>query len=217
MKKINFSILSTLLFANTVLASSLDTNGFGIGAKVSTLGIGVELIKPMNNIDWRIGYNNYDLNLNQTIDGTDYNANLKLQSLAAIANWHPMGNGFFMSGGAVSTDNKLDATATANLQDPILIGDTKITQGTVKADIKFNEVAPYVGIGYRQQANKSQGWGFSYEAGILLQQNPSISLSESTGLVSQADLNKEIEKARDDINKLKSIPVLSIGAHYNFQ
>ena len=179
--------------------------------------MGVEAVKPINNnLDLRLGVNKFDYDTDETLDGVDYTATLGMQTVAALADFRPMNNGFFISGGVMQNSNEIDATATVTAADPVTIGTNTITSGVVNSGISFDDVSPYVGIGYRQPASAKSGWSLAAEAGVLLQGDPNITLKESTGTVSQADIDAEIASVRDDVDALKNLPVLSIGAVYNF-
>lgn len=203
-----------------LLAGNAAAGGFseiGVGAKVGTLGLGIEGIKPVApKLDLRLGLNKFDYEADETFDNTDYSAKLNMQTIAALADWHPANNGFFISGGAMLNDNKLDASANVTAADPVTIGTKTITSGKVTTGISFDDVSPYLGIGYRQPFNGVKGWSFVAEAGVLFQGNPKITLAESTGTVSQSDIDDEINKIRDDVDVLKNLPVISLGAVYRF-
>lgn len=220
MKKTYVAVIClAMLTANAFADSTTDMKlaGVGVGAKVSTLGLGLEGIKPINNkLDLRLGVNKFDYDADETLDGTDYKAKLGMQTVAALADFRPVSNGFFVSGGVMMNDNNLDASATVTATDPVTIGTKTITSGTVTSGISFDDMSPYVGIGYRKPAGHAKGWAFTTEAGILLQGDPKITVKESTGTVAQSDIDAEIESVRDDVDALKNLPVISLGAVYNF-
>lgn len=215
MKKSCFALLGIVLLAGNAFAGG--TPGMGVGAKVGTLGLGIEAIKPIApKLDLRLGLNKFSYDADETLDNTDYKAKLDMQTIAALADWHPANNGFFISGGAMSNNNKLDANAAVTAAVPVIIGNDTITSGTVTSSISFDDVSPYLGIGYRKPFSGVKGWSFASEAGVLFQGDPKVALSESTGTVTQADIDAEIVSIRNDVDALKNIPVLSLGAVYQF-
>jgi len=226
MKKHAIATMTLFLLAGNAFAGGSATGmgieGVSVGAKVGTLGLGLEAIKPVNNnLDLRVGVNKFDFDANETLDGVDYTATLGMQNVSALADYRPAGSGFFISGGVMMNDNNLNASATATRDEPIFIGedgdfDTKIDSGSVTADISFDDVSPYLGVGYRKPVSSAKGLSFAADAGVLLQGDPKIALTESTGTVSQSDIDAEIESIRDDVDALKNLPVISLGVVYNF-
>ena len=220
MKNYTLTAMTLALLAGNAFAggtASMGVEGIGVGAKVGTLGLGLEAIKPVNNnLDLRVGVNKFDYDANETLDGVDYTATLGMQTVSALADFHPAANGFFVSGGIMANDNNLNATAAVTAAEPVTIGTNTITSGTVTSDISFDDLSPYVGVGYRKPVSSAKGLTFAADAGVLLQGDPKIALTESTGTVSQSDIDAEIASVRDDVDALKNLPVISLGVVYNF-
>lgn len=215
MKKYGFTLLGIVLLASNTMADS--STGMGVSAKAGTLGLGIEAIKPIsNNFDLRIGLNKFDYDANETLDSVDYQAKLNMKTVAALADWHPAGNGFIASSGVMFNDNRLNASATVTVADPITIGTSTITSGVVKSGISFEDMSPYLGIGYRQPFAGTKGWLLSADAGVLFQGKPKVTLTESTGTVSQSNIDTEIASIKHDVDALKQIPVVSLGIAYKF-
>ncbi|MBU0655828.1 MAG: hypothetical protein KJ914_11980 [Gammaproteobacteria bacterium] len=212
-RTLSITFISTALLAMATHTVQADT---AVAGKVGTLGLGVEAIKPLEKVDLRFGVNKLDYDHNDTLDGTNYNVDLGLQTVTALVDWHPKQNGFFVSGGAMINDNKLTASATAvGTED---IGGANPNAGvTISSGISFDDVSPYLGIGYRKSGHK--GWGFTAEAGVLYQGTPDVSLttSDANFNTNQADnIAQEEANIRNDLDALKYMPVVSIGAVYNF-
>lgn len=206
---LSVSLLFTLLVGNAYADTS-------VGAKIGTLGLGVEVIKPLEKVDLRFGVNKFDYNHNDTLDGTPYDVDLGMQTVSALVDWRPAQNGFFVSGGAMLNNNKLDATATANNTD---IGGANLVAGTITSGISFDDVSPYLGVGYRSKATEKKGWGFTAEAGVLAQGKPKVDLTTSDAafnVANAAAIEQEKANIRKDLDALEYMPVISIGAVYNF-
>ncbi|OQX00477.1 MAG: hypothetical protein BWK73_48335 [Thiothrix lacustris] len=215
MKKHTIATITLLLLASNAFAGG--SSSMGVGAKVGTLGLGLEAVKPVsNNLDLRVGVNKFDYDATETLDGVDYTATLGMQTISALADFRPAGNGFFVSGGVMMNDNKLNASAMVTAAEPVTIGANTITSGTVTSDISFDDVSPYVGVGYRKPVSSAKGLTFAVDAGVLVQGDPKIALAESTGTVAQSDIDAEIASVRSDVDALKNVPVISLGVVYNF-
>lgn len=214
-------IIALAIISNTALADETNLKNMAVGAKVSTLGLGVEIIKPVKNVDLRFGINHAGYDHTGDVDGTEYNLDLSAQTITALADWHPSKkSGFFVSGGAMINDNQIDGTATAgnNSNETIKIGGTEITEGKVNTSIGFDDVNPYVGIGYRKPIAGKKGWGFTSELGMLYQGSPNVDLSVTGAdvAITDADIAAEEAKMEDDIKDFKYYPVASVGLVYNF-
>ncbi len=90
MKKYALTAMTLALLAGNAFAggtAGLGVEGFGVGAKVGTLGLGLESIKQVNNnLDLRVGVNKFDYDANETLDGVDYTATtLGMQTVSALA------------------------------------------------------------------------------------------------------------------------------------
>ena len=197
-----------------------------VNAKLSTLGFGLEAALPMTQtIDARIGFNTYSYGYNKAITSsgntTDFNGNLKLQSLQALADWHPWEGSFRVSGGLAYNNNKFDMKATPS-GGSINVGGVPYPTpagASVNATIDFNKVAPYLGIGWGR-TQKNTGLSFTSDIGILFQGTPNSSIT-TTGISDPSgtlatDTTKANADMKDALKNFKMYPVISIGIGYTF-
>ena len=97
---------------------------------------------------------------------------------------------------------------------PEMIGSTVYTPeeiGTLKGNLDYDDVAPYVGLGYGRAFGKEAQWVFSFDIGVLFQ-TFDVSLSVD-GLLSQdpefqSDLKQEEDDVDDELDIIKVYPVL---------
>lgn len=192
-----------------------------LGLKVGTLGIGVEGTYELSP-KWglRGGFNRYDYGYEDDLDGVDYDGDLELSSIALLADYRPFESGFRISGGALLNDNAIKGVALpANAYD---IGDETYTlaeTGVLSATADFDDVSPYLGIGY--DFGSSSNLRFNIELGVLLQGSPSVEILSTGGTLSsdpafQAELESEARFYEDDLEDYDIYPVLSIGLLYTF-
>ncbi len=114
---------------------------------------------------------------------------------------------------------EVDSKATASYQ----IGDTTYNAGevgTLKGKIDFNDIAPYLGLGWDTSFGKDKGFGFLFELGAIYQGSPDVDLS-ADGLLAndqtfQNNLAKEEENMQSDVDDYKFYPVVSLGLNYRF-
>lgn len=217
MKKI---ILAITLSALTLPAYA-DTT---VNGKLSTLGLGVEAAFPMmESVDARLGLNTYKYNYNKATTSkgltTNYDGKLNLESLEALADWHPWKSSFRVSGGLMYNNNKFTMTGKPSA-GVINIGGTPFPAAgaSLNATIDFSKVAPYLGIGWGRTP-KNTGLSFTSDIGILFQGSPNSNIT-TTGITPSAALTTSTAQANADLkDALKSFniyPVLSIGVGYTF-
>jgi hypothetical protein len=112
----------------------------------------------------------------------------------------------------------LSVTPTSN----ITFGGTTFTPteaGTVKGEMDFNAIAPYVGLGL--EATFIDGMlALGFEGGVMFQGEPSVSLSGNGTLASDptfnAELNQEEKQIEDDLAFLAYYPVLRLYMTFRF-
>ena len=158
------------------------------------------------------------LNERRVEDGIAYDAKLKADRTALLADWFPFGGGFRFTGGITSSKYSLDLLATGS-GGSITVGNTTYT--TTSADrfnvkVKLPSSMPYVGLGWGHQVNT--GLRFSFDIGAKLgKATLSYALSGPwTSRVSQADIDAELAELRDGVGKIKLVPQLTLGLGYSF-
>ncbi len=159
-----------------------------------------------------------NVNERRTEDGIVYDATLKGDRTALLADWFVFGGSFRFTGGITSSKYSLDLLANG-AGGRITVGNTTYT--TTAADrfnvkIKMPSSMPYVGLGWGHQANT--GLRFSFDIGAKLgKANLSYALSGPwTSSVSQADIDAELSELRDGVGKIKLLPQLTLGLGYSF-
>jgi len=195
-----------------------------IGVKASTLGFGGDVIvKATDNLNARLGVQGFTYDVNKTESGIEYDADIKLLSGLVTADWFPFGGCFHLSAGALVNGNKVDATGKAQGGTTFNIGGTIYTAaqtGALNANIDFNTLAPYVGIGWGNPVKKDSGWSMFFDLGVAFQGSPDVELTATGPIASdptfQANLARERAELEDDIDEYKYYPVVSIGVSYNF-
>ena len=211
-----------------VFTSTGYTRSSSIGLKVSTLGAGLEVERSFTeSIGVRIGVNYFPYDHTDTLDDIEYNVDLKLMSLSALLDWHPFKGSFRISGGVLYNGNEIEADAKPSVS--YMIGDTTYTAsdvGTLKGKIDFNDIAPYLGLGWDTSFGKDNGFGFLFELGAIYQGSPDVELSADGTIASnpshplyqqfQSNLAKEEENMQSDVDDYKFYPVVSLGLSYRF-
>ena len=207
--------LSAPAFAETNNASAdLDVH-------LSTLGYGLGIAFPMtDSIDGRVGFNQFNKNINKTSDQVNYTGDLKLSSFEALADWHLFNGVTHLTAGLMYNNNKLALTAVPSGSNFTINGNTypSSTVGTMTAAVDFNKVAPYLGFGWSGQA-KNTGFSFKSDFGILFQGKPKASVTCTNPTASAtlaADCNAAQTTLSDDLKSYRYYPVISLGIGYAF-
>lgn len=183
------------------LYTQLSTNGLGIGYAVSV------------SEDWAVRgqYNSYQRSFSGDVgdfgSSARLTADINLSTFQALGDWYPTDSGFRVTGGLVVNNNKITLSGTG-----ATVGSS--TNQTVNSEIKMSDgISPYLGIGYATKPKYAKGFGFNLDVGVMFQ-NPKASLTASGA--SQSDIDAQLVKVQDAMDKLKYMPVFGLGVSYSF-
>jgi hypothetical protein len=154
----------------------------------------------------------------RTEDGISYDAKLKLNRAALLADWFPFAGSFRLTTGITSNQYKLDLLATG-AGGSLTIGNTRYTttaNDQFRVLVKFPSSTPYFGVGWGH--GMGSGLRFSFDVGAKFgKATVSYALSGPVAQqVSQADIDAELKELRDGVGKVKAVPQLSFGLGYSF-
>lgn len=221
MKRKHIALALPILLA----ATPASATGIDFGLNAGTLGAGPQLgitIVP-DTFRARLATGFLDYSDTVTADEIEYSGDLKLRNAALIGDYHPFGGVFRLSAGAVLNANEFSATGT------VIDGTTYTADGvsytasagdSVNADVDFDAVAPYVGIGWGS-AGRNSGLSLSADIGVMFQGSPSASIDIETSNASvQAQADQYAARAESDLNDeldgFELYPVVQLGAIYRF-
>lgn len=204
-------------------APALSTADVGLGAKLGTLGAGVELTKDVTRkINGRVGVNVLTYDTSGSESDVDYTIDLELSSVTAILDWHPFGGGVRVSAGVAFNGNELSMVGKPT-NTSYTIGDTTYTPsevGTLRGNVTFDDVTPYLGIGWGNAVSPNDRFTFSLDVGVLFQGDTTADLTADGTLASdptfQAELAKEEQNLNEALDDFELYPVLSVGFAYRF-
>ena len=124
-------------------------------------------------------------------------------------------------GGVMYNDNHIDINSepAATFE----IGDTTYSTqdaGTLEGKVDFNDIMPYIGIGWDTSFGKNNRFGLLVDLGVVYQGSPDVDLSADGPLASnqafQNDLQTEEDKLKEDLEAYEYYPVIGIGLSYRF-
>lgn len=218
------SILRPAVASLLLLPALASAEGFNVSARTSTLGLGLEAGYAFNDyVNLRVALNNYNYDYDTTEDDIRYDFDLELESTALLLDIHPFAGAFRVTAGMLDNKNRLEGQAEAT--GSYDIGDVSYTNeevGTLFSRVQLGEDNPfYLGLGWSQALGET-GWGFGFDAGVVLLGDSEVELLPQGGSLIddpafQADIAAEEESAEADINEsFETYPVLSLGVTYQF-
>jgi hypothetical protein len=199
---------------------SAVADDFWLGAKVGTLGIGLEAAwRPIPWMDVRVGGNGYDYKEYGSQAGINYNATLHLSTYYITGNLLFPGSPFRITLGAYSNGNEVRMISAEEAS--YNVGGTSYSAadvGTLNSNTSFDSTSPYLGAGFDFSLFGKVGLNFDF--GVLWQGDPKVSLT-ANGLLANdptfmSDLEQERMELEDDVDALKAYPVVSLGFSFSF-
>jgi len=223
----NTLIASVLLATAAIAPSAMADTNFAAAIYGGTSGLGVGLTyKLTDTVNLRGVVNHYDYSHTDTVDDIEYDLELKLQSVEALADWHLFDNKFRVTGGLVHNGNEITGNGRPARSGTVEVGDQVFSTDDVRevnAKGDFRSIAPYLGIGYGN-AFKGGRLSFNADLGVLFQGKPNL---ETSGRLSdtaspevrarfEEALATETQKLEDDLDKLDLYPIARLSLSYRF-
>jgi hypothetical protein len=216
----------------------VSSSRIGIGVKLSTLGVGVEVATPLTSkLNVRGGFNFFRYSRSITNDGVVYDGHLHLQSGEAHLDWFPFG-GFHVSPGLLFYNgNAVTATAAVPGGNTITLGGTQYESDpaapvTGTGNLDFIKVAPSIMVGVGNLIPRNgRHYSFLFEVGGAYQGAARVALNfagnvcDTTGTICrpissdptvQANIQAQQLKIKNDLNPYRFYPVISGGVGFNF-
>lgn len=214
--------LAVVALLGILSQAAFAAGGLSIGAKMGTLGPGVEMSGYLtSNLNLRVGAHYLPFTFDGSAGDVDYEVEMKFANALATLDWHPFYNNFRVSAGVSLNNNELDLSGSTT--DSAEIGDRTYTSaeiGKIHGLARFDKVSPYLGIGFGNAVADDVDLTFSFDLGVVFQTGPDISL-EANGTASgdpefQANLKKEEDDAQEIADDFRIYPVIAFGISYYF-
>jgi len=214
--------LAVVIAASAVLyAGAAAAQQTSVGVSAGTPGIGLELGYDVSDmLGVRANGNFFSMSKDVESDGTNYDGKLKLFSMGLLGDFYMFDSGFRLTGGAYYNKNRVNLTATPTSNTEI--GGTVYTPaeiGSLTGRARYNKFTPYAGLGYTSNRGEP-GLSFVFDAGVMFQGRPDISLTGNGAITStpgfQADLERERQEIADDLKWTRFYPAVRLGVAYRF-
>lgn len=225
-------LIASSLFTLTASAFAYNNQpihdvNIGIGSKGVELGY-THSITDSIHINPSISYLEFKKN-DVDVGNVNFDAKLKSTQVGAKINYYPFNDSnHYVSAGLYYNDMKIKGDGISNVR--LYRQNAAIT---TNADVKYNQIAPYIGLGYQSRETQSN-LKFNYQIGALYigkadinQGNYCINLTQSC--YSESDLKKNFSNNQNvsqyvdnyknnlkDKTKYKILPVIQIGLSYSF-
>jgi len=217
-------LCSFLIFTASGTTNCANAADIAGGLKVSTLGAGAEVTLGLtSSLNFRTGANTFTYGATTIKSGNPVEYDLNLRSFSALIDWFPLrdDSGFRITSGVIINNNKF--TGNTQPADSYDIGGVMYPAdqvGVMSGNAKFNNIEPYFGIGWGNPFTTESRFSFSFDIGLAYQGRPDVSLAVSGPIASdpvfQANLQRESNDIKDEIDAFKFYPVVSAGVAYRF-
>ncbi|SCZ55742.1 hypothetical protein [Thiohalomonas denitrificans] len=212
MHKLMLTVAGAGMLLTTAPVMAETMSGWGAGARLSSLGYGVEVTKSLTRqLNARVGVNTFSHSDTRTEGDITYDADLSLRNANLLLDWHPFENGFRMSLGYLLSNNELDLESQSTGTVTVGNSEYELDGGYVNGTAEMGGGA-YVGLGY-SRAGRS-GWSFTADLGVVMQGSPDVSLTSN--VVGDEDLRAEERELESDLDEFDRYPVVGIGISYGF-
>ena len=209
-------------------ADSVSESSFNAGLTAGTLGVGINLSTPISDsLSARVNVNGLQYSHTLDVDNIRYDGDIDFKNAGLLVDYFPFESTFRVSGGVYYNGNEFDGSATPFGAEKITIGNNIYTAsevGKLNTHVEFDNVAPYLGIGWGNNSNE-KGWGYSFDLGVMYQGSPKVDLNADLnpliiGTPIEDEINSnlviETQKIIDEVEDYKFYPVVMIGVNYKF-
>lgn len=198
-----------LAAASVSQAQTMSDPEFGVTFGASSLGATVEPSMRLSDhwgVRMPIGGGNFDFD--DESNGEEYSGDVDLGGIGLLADYYPVaGRGFRLTAGAFYTDYSADLVAN-NVQ---VSGITTNITAEISQEDRF---LPAVAVGY--DGRLGERGLLSVSVGGMFGNEFDLDARESTGLVSQDQVDQEVADIRDDLKDFDIIPFVQLSVGFRF-
>jgi hypothetical protein len=228
LKKLMITGCAFLMLSQGILAEETD---FNWGFKAGTLGLGLDLSKPINNfVSLRLNANGFNYT---TTDSSNYSSFIKadkeykLQTIGLLVDYHLL-QLRVTTGLYINKNTYTETTKPKGSENVYLNNKAYDTSSIVEIEstVTFKNISPYVGVGWGNNGNRKGwgGWNLTLDVGLMYHGDPQLALDVKTNPSTSATMTSAIEADRllereiqeKDLSDFPFYPVVMIGANFSF-
>lgn len=199
------------LCAGAASAQDMGLTNIGVEAGLSTLGLYVAPraeITPKWGVRAPLYYASFDDSFD--VEGSTLDGSLKVGSFGLVADYHPTGGGFRLSGGLAIGGYDVDGAS-----DTLTLDGTGYNGNFVAKFEQRSTVAPVISMGYAGRA--TSGWAGVAELGLrVTSMQLSVTGQEALPAAQRADFETDLATVNDDLKKLGVLPFANLALAYRF-
>lgn len=149
-------------------------------------------------------------------EGLDYSGRYTSSRVGGFVDYYPFDGRFRLTGGVTANRSRvvLDGRGT---QSSVNGKPVDLSNERFQLRLVYPRATPYVGIGWAHAPDQG-GLGFFADVGLLIGRFKTEADTTLVGKfgITQADVDAEVKKVRDSINKLAVMPSVALGITYGF-
>lgn len=207
---------SVVLVLMALFSTVVNAEGLVLSGKVGTLGMGLELSQEYSDsFIGRLGFNTSEYNASGNKNTFEYDSKMQLQTVSAMVDWYPMHSAFRATTG-LYYNSKLSFTAKPP-GGPYTIGGTNLTaaeMSSMQGSVSYNQVAPYIGLGWGNPTAQGRGWRLVSDFGLLIQGQPPYTAQDLT--CGAAANTTQCAALQSNQSNFKLYPVATVGVSYQW-
>ena len=216
--------LATFAVAMTALASAARAEGnlavtLGGGSPGGTIEAQYALTQ---HFQIRGGYNYFNYGGDFSADDTDYTGDLDFSGGGLFADYHPLENSFFITGGVYIGNKSVELEIRPN--ENLVINGVTYTPteyGTVFGEASFEDIAPFIGLGIDTTFTSDGPFGFQLLAGAAYFGSGQVNLLARGGTLSNDpiitnEIAEQSDELEGEIEDYKYYPIIQAGISYRF-
>ncbi|MBB3047651.1 hypothetical protein FHR99_001917 [Litorivivens lipolytica] len=209
------------------ITTRLQASDIGLGAEVgyrweSPFGLRAGFLVGDLDVDFEAEDNNGIQG-----DELEYDSDVDLENSYLLADWHPWNGIFRVSAGTFFNNSGATVITRCNAQAPVQqlatceFGNSRYSSavlGEVTTKVDFDQVAPYLGIGWGHRAQN--GFAFNADLGVIHVGAAKVEMTSSGSCGSDPQCREQIEQEekeiQDELDKYEWLPFVSLGVSYHF-
>jgi len=213
------------------MALHSEDPSFNIGLKAGTLGLGIDISKPINDfISVRFNANGFNY---ATTDDSRYSSVIRsdkeyhLDTKGLLVDFHLLQ--LRLTAGAYLNNNTITYLSKPEGNHAIVLNGVRYGTDNlekIESTVGFNRIAPYLGVGWGNNGNREGwgGWNLTLDIGLMYHGDPTIDIDVQIKDTVSATIQNEIrenlvlEKKRQekDLSDFPFYPVVMVGINYSF-